>query len=685
MKEFRKDIAGLRALAVLLVIIFHLGVFIKLEPDFSSYALFELLNQYVTAGFLGVDVFFVISGFLMTSIIFNKVLSDNVKPHLAVWNFWKSRAKRIVPALIVAGIFFFIIVVQLFEPNRLAQFAKEIRDALSFISNFRFARDEGYFAQSALEKVWLHTWSLSVEWQFYILYPLILLAAKKFLGIEKTKFVVVFLTLLSIAISLILPMSTKSYYMLHIRAWEMLAGGIVYLYPYKFKDIFKLPLQIVGLILIIVSVVANKEQPIWNLSVPALAVAGCALVLWTNCKNILLDNKVSQYIGNISYSLYIYHWPVLVILSLLGLLNPFAAILIIVSLSVLSYHLIEKRRTYSYKTFAIYALSLGLFIQVSKSYGWEWRFSPQDYDFKYHTVKITAQSWELGYDFLHEENDVRYKDVLLMGDSHGAQYAYSLDKAYSKGIIHSTASSFINFKNLIIAAEKKYIEDYENRILDYVKYRESTLESLKSGSFVVVSQYISAYEDFYNKASSDRNLAVLCFYNGKKCNPDVLSYQDVIYQDISTLAKKYSDLNFILLGDNFKTQKTLKFKVFTLLNMPLSKVYSNFLFDVILNNQSKLGSANSDISRFGEVKFDFTNYDEYNEIYKRVAKENSNVFFLDSNIALCKSNLCKVVDDELNSLFADEHHLTIAGANLVVPHILKLIDEIRSKQLKDRH
>ena len=299
--DFRKDIAGLRALAVMLVIIFHLGVFLKVESELNSDSFFLSLNNYISAGFLGVDVFFVISGFLMTSIIFKRVLVADEKPVEALWSFWTARAKRICPALLVAVIFFFVIAVQLFDPYRLSQFAKEVRDALLFTSNFRFARAEGYFAQSALEKVWLHTWSLSVEWQFYIVYPLILLVSKKLFGIEKTKIAVVVLTILSISVSLLLPMTSKSYYMLHIRAWELLAGGLVYLYPFKYKSSLKLPLQIVGLLCIIASVIINKEQEIWSITIPVLAVLGTALTLWVNQKNILLDNKVSQYLGNISY------------------------------------------------------------------------------------------------------------------------------------------------------------------------------------------------------------------------------------------------------------------------------------------------------------------------------------------------------------------------------------------------
>ncbi|SPT68832.1 acyltransferase family protein [Anaerobiospirillum thomasii] len=662
-KEFRKDIAGLRALAVLLVIIFHLGIFVKLDPALHSNLFFESLNKYVTAGFLGVDVFFVISGFLMTSIIFNKVLTNNNRPMVAVWSFWKARAKRIVPALLVAAIFFFIIVVQLFEPNRLVLFVKEIRDALLFTSNFRFARAEGYFTQSVLEKVWLHTWSLSVEWQFYILYPLILLASKKFLGINKTRLVVIVLTIASIVISLVFPMSPKSYFMLHIRAWELLLGGTVYLYPYHFKDFLKQPFQILGLCLIITSVVINKEQPIWNLSVPSLAVIGTALVLWVNNKNILLDNKVAQYLGKISYSLYIYHWPVLVILSLLGLLNPLAVIVIIFLLSALSYHFIEKRRNYGYKTLAVFFVSIGLFVQIEVSKGWEWRFNELDYNFNLRKLNIL----DTAFNHLSSEKDhylAPNPEILLAGDSHAAQFSYALTNTIHTPLSYSMFSGSMQFNDLIISVHPQMNGGFETMCNNF-DYRLKQMKKLQGPRIVLISQYWALYENiFYANADKGEYIGSICKLKEQDCTEirASISFRDLLYKELSEFTNQHKDINFIILGDLFTILNRKGFQEYSLISTPLSKLYKAY---------NEHLSHNPNILLTGKYeRIDTSQIDGINSVLGRVAKEQDNVIFIDLSAKLCKNSICQTQTDDNKPIFVDRDHLTNAGASLFLNDII---------------
>ena len=671
-KEFRKDIAGLRALAVLLVVIFHLGIFVKLDPELRSNLIFQTLNHYITAGFLGVDVFFVISGFLMTSIIFNKVLTADSRPLTAVWSFWRARAKRIVPALLVATLFFLIIVVQLFEPGRFSQFAKEIREALLFVSNFRFARAEGYFAQSALEKVWLHTWSLSVEWQFYILYPLILLASKKFLGIDKTKLTVLALAIASVAVSLILPMTSKSYYMLHIRAWELLLGGIVYLYPLNIKDSLKLPLQITGLGLIIISVVINKEEPIWNLSVPVLAVFGTALVLWVNRKNILLDNKVSQYLGNISYSLYIYHWPVIVILYLLGILNPLAAIVIIFILSILSYHLIEKRRDYGYKTLGVFVLSLALFIQIGSSKGWEWRFNDHDYNFSGHKLYILDSAFD------HHPVELNHTTVenptfILAGDSHAKHYAHLIIDKIRTPLSYSLFGGAISFNDLLVSLDPSHNTDLETMNNNF-ELRLKLMEKLQGPKVMLLSQYWSLYENiFYANKENGEYKDSLCTFKGKDCSAirDSISFKELLYQELSAFVKKYNDIHFIVLGDLFTVGNNRGFQEYALLPTPLSKLYKDY---------NKRMSHNSDLLLTGKYqKIDTAQIDGINSALNRVAQEQSNVTFIDISKKICKNSICQTQTDDNKPMYLDKDHLTTAGASVFIDEIIENLNNVGIK------
>ncbi|EKK5242258.1 acyltransferase, partial [Cronobacter sakazakii] len=159
MREIRKDIQGLRALAVLSVVLYHFN------------------SNYAPSGFAGVDVYFVISGFLMTSIIY-KGLSNNT---FDLMHFYISRAKRIAPALCVVVLILLVFGFIFIEPMTLQQVGKHSLSSMLFYSNYTYFNESGYFDQSSREKFLLHTWSLSVEWQFYIIYPVLIVAFKKLL------------------------------------------------------------------------------------------------------------------------------------------------------------------------------------------------------------------------------------------------------------------------------------------------------------------------------------------------------------------------------------------------------------------------------------------------------------------------------------------------------------------------
>lgn len=159
-ETFRPDIAGLRAWAVLVVVLYHFGV-----PGFSG-------------GFVGVDVFFVISGFLMTKIIVNGLQGVGGK-RFSLWQFYLARARRIVPALVVLCVVLLIIAWFVMPFTDYKQLGMHVLTAVLFVSNIQFWREAGYFDVESHDKWLLHTWSLSVEWQFYLVLPLVLWATWK--------------------------------------------------------------------------------------------------------------------------------------------------------------------------------------------------------------------------------------------------------------------------------------------------------------------------------------------------------------------------------------------------------------------------------------------------------------------------------------------------------------------------
>lgn len=292
-QAFRRDINGLRAWAVTAVVLYHFGL-----AGFDG-------------GFVGVDMFFVVSGFLMTGII-GKGLQ---RGDFSLWNFYLARARRILPALIAlaavllaAGWFFLM-------PREYEALGGDARRTLLFASNLRYLRESGYFDEEAHEKWLLHSWSLSVEWQFYLLLPVLLLAVwRLFPGRRAMVLVHVLLLLVSFGVCVALTLSEppKAFYLLRSRAWEFLAGGLLFLFAEnpRLSARTRLTLEWLGLLSIVCAVVfldSSSRWPGWLALVPCIGTLSVLLARreaspWTG-------NAVAQWLGTRSYSIYLWHWP----------------------------------------------------------------------------------------------------------------------------------------------------------------------------------------------------------------------------------------------------------------------------------------------------------------------------------------------------------------------------------------
>lgn len=321
--HFRLDINGLRAWAVMVVMLYHFGV-----AGFSG-------------GFVGVDVFFVISGFLMTTIVVGGLETSS---GFSIFAFYLARAWRIFPALIVLSMVLLVLGWWFLTMAEYKPLSKQIITSLTFLSNIAFWREDGYFDSAGREKWLLHTWSLSVEWQFYLLLP-VLLKVIWSLYPSRTLIAAVLLIgfLLSFAFSIyITPLqATAAFYLLPTRIWEMVAGGLIYLFSrnISFLKSQQLILEITGFALIIFSVVyfdSSLNWPGWLASIP---VFGTLLILLSarSC-SLLSGNIIAQWLGSRSYSIYLWHWPIVVALAFAGLQNSSLWIFIGVLFSLVSGH-----------------------------------------------------------------------------------------------------------------------------------------------------------------------------------------------------------------------------------------------------------------------------------------------------------------------------------------------------------
>lgn len=348
--NYRPEIDGLRTVAIISVLIYHLEIFLG-------------NGQFMKGGFLGVDIFFVISGFLITSIIMTEV---NNTGRFSVFKFYERRIRRLFPALIVVILASLPLAWHLLLPEQLVDFSKSVISSLAFGSNFywHFSLQE-YGAESALIQPFLHTWSLAVEEQYYIVYPLILIAIYKW----SKQHTVILLTaglLLSLQFAdWFTPQNHSfSFYMLPSRFWELLAGGllanILHFHPQKENDaLLNKVMPVLGLYLIVHALFFTDLN---SLSHPGFATAttilGTVLIIWfANEKDLvtqILSSRLFVFIGLISYSLYLWHYPIFAFGRIIDSTPTWHDKAIWLSLtfalSILTFYLIERPFRHKNKT-----------------------------------------------------------------------------------------------------------------------------------------------------------------------------------------------------------------------------------------------------------------------------------------------------------------------------------------------
>lgn len=292
--KYRAEIDGLRALAVVPVILFHAGF------------------EFFSGGFVGVDVFFVISGYLITTIL----IEDIENKHFSIAKFYERRARRILPAL-----FFVMLVCIPFAwmwmlPNQMKEFSQSLVAVSLFASNILFSRESGYFAAAAEEKPLLHTWSLAVEEQYYVIFPVFLILTWRF-GKNRVFWMIVVMA----AISLMLSewgwrnKATENFYLAPTRAWELFAGSIAAFMVQKRGVKNNDLLSAIGLFAVLFSIfIYDETTPFPSVYTLVPVLGAVLLILFADKETLsarLLTNKLFVGIGLISYSAYLWHQPIL--------------------------------------------------------------------------------------------------------------------------------------------------------------------------------------------------------------------------------------------------------------------------------------------------------------------------------------------------------------------------------------
>ncbi|WP_175491652.1 acyltransferase family protein [Onishia taeanensis] len=424
---YRSDIDGLRAVAVMGVLMFHAG--------FSMFP----------GGYVGVDVFFVISGYLITHIIRREI---EVTGSFSFLDFYARRIRRLFPALVATVLACLILGFLLFTPQYYERLGMSSISAVFSFSNFLFWSQSGYFDAESDLKPLLHTWSLSVEEQFYLFWPLLLLVLVKF--VPRGKLVLMFAVgALSLACSIAYLETDPSgaFYITPLRAYEFAIGAFITWVPNRFGNAAKEILLLIGMVMIAVPMLSyDLQTPFPGLAalIPCIGAALCIYAGKARVTGKLLRNPLAVKIGIISYSLYLVHWPIYVfysnyVLRDISIVEKIGVILFSFFFGFLLYSLVEvrfRRRATdgagknNFKVFSSYLAASALLAFPSAviyaSNGFEWRVPEKIREAIANIEEKRIDTWKYvrgpGSPGQQPFNDTEKSNVLVIGDSHAKDY-----------------------------------------------------------------------------------------------------------------------------------------------------------------------------------------------------------------------------------------------------------------------
>ena len=445
---YRPEIDGLRAIAVISVIIYHTQITILGYQPFKG-------------GFIGVDIFFVISGYLITLIILKELKTSG---SFSFKHFYERRVRRILPALL------FVMLVSLpfawifLLPVGLVEFSKSILYSLGFNSNFYFHYSgQNYDAENSLLLPFLHTWSLSVEEQFYVLFPIILIFIFRYCRKYLIHILIVgFIISLGLADWGSRNHPSFNFYILPTRGWELLAGSILAYFEITFgrrgkHNTLNFILPSIGLFLIGHSILFFNNDMFHPSFYTLSPIIGVCLIIWFSQKNELvtkiLSTKLFVGIGLISYSLYLWHFPIFAFNRIVeftdnDFIREFLIGIFVITISVISYYFIElpfRNKKYLFlniNKILLVNLSIILFFSISMLIG-------NGYSDRYPSYFKDALNNEKGRDIMKNitkkliinknvklnnlpESQFNKPEIFLLGDSHAEALSFSLWQNYKK-------------------------------------------------------------------------------------------------------------------------------------------------------------------------------------------------------------------------------------------------------------
>jgi peptidoglycan/LPS O-acetylase OafA/YrhL len=487
---FNKEVNGLRSLAVLFVLLYH--------------AQFTLDNRVLfLGGYLGVDIFFVISGYVISRILITKI---HLEKSFSITTFYIKRARRILPVYLFVILIVLILSYFYLLKSDFVELVNSTIHSIFFTSNFYFFYDSlNYMSQSALLKPLLHTWSLAVEVQIYLIFPLLLLIFKNYIK-QKMLFFFFTLFLISYIFSGIISQSNMSisFYNPFFRLWEFLLGSICAyreLFCKKnYNRIFFSITKIIGFILIFFSLFFFNKETTHPSFITIIPLIGVCLIIETSDKienmSIFLSNKFTTFIGNISFSIYLIHYPLFAFYyynnTIYTNFEKILLIFFIVALSVISFFLIENKfrdrlkiSDLIYKKYIYFIYVIIIFIILfSFSNFFKFQKNGESLINKYldkKSYQIESAKYEVNFDYSIKKDN--RKSMLIVGNSHAEDLLKIL-----------ILSKYDRKYRINLTSPKKRFKDFNYQITclyDLLKYNNSICENFDT-KLDVINQYNDA-------------------------------------------------------------------------------------------------------------------------------------------------------------------------------------------------
>lgn len=615
--KYRKEIDGLRALAVLPVIFFHAGF------------------KFFSGGFIGVDIFFVISGYLITSIL----IEDIENKQFSFINFYERRARRIIPALFLVAIFCIPFAWIWMLPNQIKDFSQSLLAISFFVSNIFFWRESGYFSTDAEKMPLLHTWSLSVEEQIYLIFPIFLFFSWRF-GKNRVFWSILFISACSLILSewgwRFKPIA--NFYLTPTRAWEFFIGSIA-AFIIQRKGVQKNnTLSLLGLVAILFSIFVYDETTPFPSIYSLVPVLGVLMIVLYAGKDTFVE-KILSYkllvgIGLISYSAYLWHQPFFAFARIISSDHPSELLMFIITISSIKFAFIS----------------------------WKYVEKP------FRDSKIIKLRTIISYSILLMFIFVLFGIFGILSDGFKSRYK----------------QEDLKFLNQIFDGNEAYVTKRFNERLSS-KWQNNSIKI-----FLVGDSYAQDLTNAIYETQLGNNISLSTWYINSKCGN--------LYLPFEKRKKFINKLNTSMcISDDHYENKEFKFKISTADEIWLASSWGDWQAEFISESLVNLASlTNAKIRIFGRKDFPKVRprnylglsineraslsepveekYINLNKRFKEVLNESN---FIDVQSIMCggSSINCKIFDEKGLIKTFDGGHLTQSGAKFYGKKLIKILED----------